>query len=247
MDYRIILVWCVVVVASACDVTETPQADSSRETGKSYAVVDFEKAAQVSERSAKKYSVVDFDKSEQPRKYLDTIPLFWRTLYPDGGESLYCGKRFRPYDRAMNVEHVFPMSWVTKALKCGDRNQCRRSSNRFNAIESDLHNLFPARKDINKTRGSYRLGMIKGERHIERDCDFEVDYDARVAEPRPAVRGDIARAMLYMEKEYGLPLHDRNRAVMKRWNREDRPSADERRRNDEIERIQGNRNSFIDN
>ncbi|MFM1891252.1 MAG: hypothetical protein RLZ44_329, partial [Pseudomonadota bacterium] len=178
--------------------------------------------------------------------YLDTIPVFWRELYPDGGEGLYCGQAFRPHDRRMNVEHVFPMSWAGRELRCGDRQRCRAGSARFNRIEADLHNLFPARKDLNQMRGSFPYGYIKGENWVEPGCDFEVDYGQRLAEPRPAVRGDIARAMLYMEQQHGLTLYQRTRAQLLRWHRDDPPSDEERRRNDAIERIQGNRNPYID-
>ena len=182
----------------------------------------------------------------KPDNYLDTIPVFWRNLYPNGGNGLYCGAPFKPHDRRVNVEHVFPMSWATKDLRCGDRRQCRATSDRFNRLESDLHNLYPARADLNKARGAFRYGFIKGEKTVEKGCDFEIDYRARVVEPRPAVRGDIARAMLYMEKQHGLTLHKKTKKLMTRWHRDDPPSAEERRRNDAIERVQGNRNPFID-
>ena len=60
------------------------------------------------------------------------------------------------------------------------------------------------------------------------------------------MRGDIARAMLYMEHRHGLTLSQRTRAQLLRWHRDDPPSDEERRRNDAIERIQGNRNPYID-
>ncbi len=178
--------------------------------------------------------------------YLETIPVFWRELYPTGGVSLYCGEPFDPHDRRMNIEHVFPMSWAGRDLNCGDRQRCRATSERFNRVESDLHNLFPSRKDLNALRSAYAYGYIKGEHWVEAGCDLEVDHRARIVEPRPAVRGDIARAMFYMEDRHGLSLHRRTRALMLRWHRDDPPSAEERRRNDLIERLQGNRNPFID-
>jgi deoxyribonuclease-1 len=182
----------------------------------------------------------------QPAGYLDTIPVFWRTLYPDGGSGLYCGAAFAAHDRDYNIEHVYPMAWVTKALRCGDRQACRRSSARFNLIEADMHNLYPARKDLNKARGSYPYREIRGERHVERGCDFEVDHRARVVEPRPAVRGDIARAMLYMSDRYGLEIYARQRRLLESWHLGDPPDAEERRRNTLIADRQGQRNHWID-
>jgi len=178
--------------------------------------------------------------------YLQTIPIFWRTLYPDGGESLYCGERFGRHDRRYNIEHVFPMAWVTRSLDCGDRKQCRQRSARFNRIESDMHNLYPARKDINKARGAMAYAMIEGERWLEPGCDFEIDRRRRRVEPRPAVRGNIARAMLYLAEEYDLEIYRRQRALLERWHREDPVDAAERERNRKIARIQGKANPWIE-
>lgn len=180
------------------------------------------------------------------RNYLDTIPVFWRTLYPDGGIGLYCGARFGSRDRGYNIEHVYPMSWVAKALGCGDRQACRRKSKRFNEIESDMHNMYPARKDLNRERGSYPFRELRGERHVERGCDLEIDHRARAVEPRPAARGDIARAMLYVADRYDMTIFERQRRMLLRWHREDPPDAAERRRNRRIADTQGNANSWIE-
>lgn len=182
----------------------------------------------------------------EPPGYLDTIPVFWRTLYPDGGTGLYCGEAFRPHDRRYNIEHVFPMAWVTRALRCGDRQACRRNDPRFNEIESDMHNMYPARKDLNKSRGSYPYRELRGEDRVEPGCDLEIDHRARAVEPRPAVRGDIARAMLYMADQYDLVIFERQRRDLQRWHREDPPDDAERRRNRLIEAEQGRRNHWID-
>jgi deoxyribonuclease I len=178
---------------------------------------------------------------EQARK------LFWQELYDRGGETLYCGRQFGAgYNRGINIEHVFPMAWVTSALQCGRRKQCRETSERFNRIEADLHNLYPARTDINKARGAMSFGEIEGERRWDGQCDFEVDERRRVVEPRPAARGEIARAMFYMRDTYGLVIFDRLGARLKEWHRRDPVSVHERQRNDAIEKIQGTRNKYID-
>lgn len=184
--------------------------------------------------------------ADQTPAYLDTIPVFWRTLYPDGGGGLYCGAAFRSHDRSYNIEHVYPMAWVTRALRCGDRQACRRTSPRFNLIESDMHNMYPARKDLNKARGSYPYREIPGEHWVEAGCDLEIDHRARVVEPRPAVRGDIARAMLYMADRYGLTIYQRQRRTLETWHREDPPDEAERRRNRLIAETQGQPNHWID-
>ena len=176
--------------------------------------------------------------------------VFWRELYPGAFTTLYCGERRASREVPnINIEHVFPMGWVTHALDCGTRTQCRASTP-FNHIEADLHNLFPTRTDVNKARGSFRFGVVTGEkRTFGQHCDFEVDRSERHVEPRPDVRGDIARAMLYMQSQYGhlgLKIYRDQEALLRQWHKADPPDAQERARNDAIESIQGNRNSWID-
>jgi deoxyribonuclease-1 len=178
--------------------------------------------------------------------YLQLIPSFWATLYPAGGQDLYCGAAFRRYDRRVNIEHVFPMAWVTRALGCGSRHQCRTNSARFNRIESDMHNLYPALRQWNKARGAMAYGEIPGEHWVAPSCDLEIDQRRRRVEPRPAVRGNIARAMFYMAATYGLEIYPRQRALLLQWHRADPPDQQERLRNDRIAALQGRRNPFID-
>lgn len=184
--------------------------------------------------------------------YKEARKLFWQELYPAGGATLYCGKKFGAgYNKNINIEHVFPMGWVTHAVQCGTRKQCRQRSEQFNRIEADLHNLYPSQTSVNKARGSFRFGIISGEeRRFGQACDFEVSERQRHVEPAEAVRGDVARAMLYMEKTYashGLEIFNKQRKMLVDWHFDDPPSAQERARNDRIAQIQGNRNPFIDN
>lgn len=179
--------------------------------------------------------------------YEDAREVFWSELYADGGETLYCGVAFPGGGRrGLNIEHVFPMSWVTRSLDCGRRKECRETSPRFNRIEADMHNLYPSRADVNDARGSFRFGEISGERRVFGDCDFELDTRQRAVEPRAASRGEIARAMFYMHHEHGLTIFRRQGEMLQRWHLQDPPSEEERQRNDRIEKIQGNRNPYID-
>lgn len=186
------------------------------------------------------------------RSYRKTIPVFWNNVYPSGGTTLYCAQQFDGgYHKQVNIEHVFPMSWVMKGVRCGDRNQCRRSSKRFRLIESDMHNMYPALSEVNKIRSAMSFSTIKGEKHLKLDsvsnCDFEVDFRKRRVEPRPAARGEIARAMLYMDDTYAeLELFKRQREMLLKWHQADRPSNLEKKRNDVIERLQGTRNRWVD-
>ncbi len=180
--------------------------------------------------------------------YRGVIPLFWSELYPEGGETLYCGTAFGADKGAdINIEHVLPMAWAMNKFGCDERDQCRADKPEFNRVESDLHNLYPTRKDINKARGSMTFGKIPGEQRRYGDCDFAIDHRRRRVEPRPAARGEIARAMFYMHETYAIPIFSSLGVLLKEWNRRDPPSAAEMLRNDRIEQIQGARNRFIDN
>ncbi|MCB1828930.1 MAG: endonuclease [Chromatiaceae bacterium] len=179
--------------------------------------------------------------------YFEALPLFWQQVYAAGGETLYCSQPFgRSAGREINIEHVYPMSWAMRAVGCYNRDECRRTSRRFNQIESDMHNFYPARKDINKIRGSYPFGVIKGEARSFGQCDFEIDARQRIVEPPPASRGNIARAMFHMKESYGLKIFPQQGLMLQRWNREDPPNDEELRRNNVIEKLQGTRNRFID-
>jgi len=179
--------------------------------------------------------------------YATARKVFWRELYGDGGTTLYCGTRFgNGYQKGLNIEHVFPMSWAAYSLRCGKRWQCRENSAEFNRIEADLHNLYPSRADVNEARNNYRYAMIPGEARPFPGCDFEYDERQRIAEPGPQARGRAARAMFYMRDEYGLYLKPALERLLTAWDREHPPDAAERARNDRIERLQGNRNRFID-
>jgi deoxyribonuclease I len=179
--------------------------------------------------------------------YFDALPLFWGKVYPDGGETLYCGNRFgADRGREINIEHILPMSWAMRKLGCRDRRLCRKKSPLFNQIESDMHNLYPALKKINHARSSYAYAEIDGERRRFAECDFEIDRRKHRVEPRPASRGNIARAMFYMHDRYGINIYKRQGELLKQWHQEDPPDEQERRRNNVIEQIQGSRNKFID-
>jgi deoxyribonuclease-1 len=173
--------------------------------------------------------------------------VFWKKLYNDGGKTLYCSKPLTSsYNKGVNIEHVFPASWMAYNLKCGKRKQCRINSSLFNLIEADLHNLYPSRTDINKARSNYQFAIIRAEQRKFGSCDFEFDQRLRMAEPAPEARGRVARAMLYMAEEYDLYLKHKIKKLMNAWNKKYPPTNAEHVRNDRIEVLQGNRNQFID-
>lgn len=187
----------------------------------------------------------------QISNYSKALRLFWGKVYREGGQTIYSLQQFGPNKPEwINVEHIFPMAWVVKGLikrnKCRDRRDCRKKSKSFNLIESDLHNLYPSRRDLNMIRGSYRFGSIKGEIHLFGGYNFKVNNRTRQIEPAPASQGEVARSMFYMADAYDLKLYRKQAETLAYWNKIDQPSKEEKRRNDLIEDLQGTRNYFID-
>ena len=130
-------------------------------------------------------------------------------------------------------------------MQCQSRKQCRQEkSTTFSRMEADMHNLYPVWQEVQILRRDNPYGEIEGEDWRFSDCDFEKRLN--IIEPRPIARGNIARAMLYMYKQYGLPLSKQTLRLMIEWHQNDPPSKQERIRNDVIEELQGSRNLFID-
>ena len=179
---------------------------------------------------------------------------FWRFFYVFGGETLYCGQRFEPgalravNDELLSIEHAYPADWIAEAMGCENRDDCEAPGYGFR--EADLHNLWPALRRINSSRGDQAFDEIPGEDR-RRFTDICPDYERTsgqdaVVEPRDSVKDDIARSLLYMNSTYTLPLTGME-PMLRQWHQEDPPDETERWRNYVIERLQGTRNPFIDN
>ncbi|OII61972.1 ribonuclease [Streptomyces sp. CC53] len=125
---------------------------------------------------------------------------------------------------------------------------------------TDLHHLRPTDVRVNSIRGNKDFDW--GGSTVSGAAGNYTDADS--FEPRDAVKGDVARMILYMAVRYegedywpdlepnnsvnngSAPYHGRL-SVLKQWNEMDPPDAFEKRRNDVIHQsYQGNRNPFID-
>ncbi len=167
------------------------------------------------------------------------------------------------YKRAAKVEweHVVPAhafgksfkEWFEGHPKCKNRNGkpfkgrkcCQKSNVEFCLMEADMYNLYPAIGEINALRSNYSMAMIPGEKRDFGACDVEIE--GRKVEPRPEVRGDIARTYMYMDMEYpgrGI-ISGKNKKLFEAWSKADPVDASECRRASLIEKIQGNRNEIV--
>lgn len=183
---------------------------------------------------------------------------------PNQPTDIYCGLRFKidpeePEERPttwLSLEHAYAADWMADVFGCDNRTDCRKHSDptkeaRFNHAEGDLHNLFPAVKNLNSAREKRLFAVIPGTETREITigdktftCDFQLQ--GNFVEPRRVAKGNLARGILYMCAEYDFPVDPAMLVVLKRRNRSDRPTAFERKRNDIIEQVQGTCNRFID-
>lgn len=181
--------------------------------------------------------------------YSQTKNIFWKQKYNLQTHSLYCFESIGNHRNGFNIEHVFAASWMKRVAGCQNMNRrkCRQESARFNRMEADLHNLFPTVNKINSLRGDLAFGIIPGQANDR--CDFEISNGE--VEPGPRSRGEIARALLYMEKEYGADLNrDSGSSDLKKlalyWHCTYPVLQDEILRNEAILKIQKNSNPFVD-
>lgn len=153
--------------------------------------------------------------------------------YPERGDSNGDGHS----DTGMNVEHTWPQSLFNKALP----------------MRSDLHHLMATFMHPNSVRGHMPFGVVTGR------ADYENKAGAKrgngVFEPPDAVKGRVARGMLYFYSRYkdsrmfgrtSVVFWNQQIELFLEWNRRFPPDAFEARRNDLVEQWQGNRNPFID-
>ena len=137
----------------------------------------------------------------------------------------------------INTEHTWPQS---------------RFTSRFpkDMQKSDLHHLFPTDTKMNSSRGAFRFG------NVLKEIDPLKCPNARLGHPQesseivfeaPVVhRGNVARAIFYFATRYQMKVSPAEKATLIQWNDADPVDEQELKRNDLIEKAQGNRNPFID-
>ena len=152
-------------------------------------------------------------------------------------------------------EHVVPASvygrrfkeWTQGDSSCErqgqmqkGRNCARQASETFRLMEADLYNLMPAVGELNRARANFPYAEIPGEARNYGACDFEVA--SQRVEPRPQIRGDIARIYFYMDAKYpGFGILDAaTEKLFERWDLDDPLDQTELDRLKAIEQVQGN-------
>ena len=140
---------------------------------------------------------------------------------------------------------------------------------------SDLHHIRPAETGLNSARGNNKFGIVSdGNPAYNRDSKNVGGYiSGNVFEPLDKVKGDVARIVMYVYTHYNtysnvggttngsrssgfgtlkytMVVSESNEdaaiRMLLEWNKSDPVDDVERTRNEEVYKIQGNRNPFID-
>ena len=171
-----------------------------------------------------------------------------------------CGLKARKNEKRsdrIEWEHVVPASWFGGNRSCWTQGHalCGNKKGRkcclkpgvdpdFQAAHNDPHNLFPAGGEVNGDRLNHPYGTVAGEPRAYGSCDFEVGGRPKVAEPALSVRGEVARAMLYMVERYGADVRMTQPELLA-WHRADPPDLWEVDRARRIEAATGLRNRYV--
>lgn len=176
---------------------------------------------------------------DDPKETIKTH--FWGNLYKDGGETLFCKRSFKKKSFLVQESYIYDTTWVRDYLLCGTPRQCREDNQAYGRIASDLHNIFPADTRFDLKRKSSKFEELGGEVDVS-ECGVRRSFN--LIEPADEIKGDVARAILYMHYTYNLPLVG-YLDQLKRWHNIDPPSPEEVTRNQKIKDIQGNDNVFV--
>lgn len=165
-------------------------------------------------------------------------------------QDVYCLKEFSgrdfssrppgpdqiPKETILNTEHTWPQSRFSgKAPK--------------DIQKSDLHHLFPTDSEMNSIRGSNKFGEIfdNGKKIKCQTSRYGKNEDGQwIFDPPKEHRGNVARALFYFSVRYQIAIEPSEEAFLRKWNIDDPVDSFEVERNTAIEKVQGNRNPFID-
>lgn len=142
-----------------------------------------------------------------------------------------------PSDKVVNVEHTWPQSRFNSSMNKG-------------AQKSDLHHLFPADSKLNGIRGNLKFGEVDQPAYALKCPQSKMGRisgkNGDFFEPPNGHKGNVARALFYFSVRYKISIDPTEEAFLRKWNEQDPVDQFERDRNDAIQKIQGNRNPFVD-
>lgn len=188
---------------------------------------------------------------------------WWGFYVTDVTDDGYCIDRYSPrnswqkYGRrgssisGMNIEHSFAQSWWGKT-------NCN--------LKKDLFNIMPCESKINSSKGNRGMGIVT--KVTNTNGATKVGSGANglsLWEPADEWKGDFARGYMYIvtayedyankwQSEGSNSLYNNTYPTLQKWAytlyiqwaKADKPDALEIKRNNDVAKIQGNRNPYVD-
>lgn len=182
---------------------------------------------------------------------------FYTDQNPDGSVIDMYSPIVRYFDgfksvSGMHIEHAFPKSWW--------------GGNEW-PVYKDLFHLYPSDGSINMSKSNNPLGVVTGTPTSDNGVSkvgpaTYPGYTGNVFEPANEFKGDFARSYFYVVTVYqdlapfwNSPMLNKNTypvwkpwaiELLKQWHEQDPVSIKEALRQEEVFKVQGNRNPFID-
>lgn len=155
-------------------------------------------------------------------------------------KDVYCNQIQMTSNRSGNIncEHTWPQSKFNKEFD-------------IETQKSDMHHLFPTNMKANSIRGHFDFAEVVSNLNLI-NCDASKSGASVVSgginffEPPTEHKGNVARALFYFSVRYKISMNPEQETFLRKWNEQDPVDDAEMTRNDVIEKLQGNRNPFID-
>ena len=188
--------------------------------------------------------------------------------------SFYTGKEVTSYLSSMNREHVWAAANSSFLFTHDEayKGTPYYLDESYKGAGADMYHIMPANAAVNQARGNSEFMEIPAGRQTTKLTDggpYALLNDGTKVQPDDHFKGDIARIAMYIYVHYnafgdrdeytipegkGLKLTniitpsegETVEQTICRWNKIDPPDAMEKYRNDQVEKVQGNRNPFID-
>ncbi len=150
----------------------------------------------------------------------------------------------------IDCEHSYPQSWLEEYESASD----------YAIARTDIHHLFPTKSEVNSSRGNLPFDNVNSVLNSWTEASGYVSYRGynidgeTVFEVADQHKGNTARAMLYMNTRWNLPLSDDGSTTglnidmlptLLQWHESDPVDQAEIDRNEGIYDYQGNRNPFV--
>ena len=98
---------------------------------------------------------------------------------------------------------------------------------------------------VNADRSHFNFTMLSNAKPQHGQCPVKIDFSARAAEPRDAIKGQIARIYFYMHDRYDLNMSRQQQQLLMAWDKQFPVTEWERERDRRIAKRMGHSNPFV--